>query len=238
MKAHELHLWDVSPREAAEIQRQLRERLVLHDDLPRRGVRLVAGADIALDPHDKLAFGAVVVFALPGLAEVERQAAIRPITFPYVPGLLAFREAPVLLDALERLRSEPDVLVFDAHGYAHPRRMGLASHLGIILDRPSIGCAKSVLVGDHDEPPPQAGAWTPLVHDGEVIGAALRTRARVKPVFASVGHRVSLPTAIALLLRCCDGFRVPRPTRLADRLVREMRRAHGLPAIPRRFKSS
>lgn len=228
MNARELHRWDVTPREAAAIQQSLRDRIVLQDDLGP--VRLVAGADIALDPAEKLGFGGVVVFALPGLEEVERQTSVVPLRFPYVPGLLAFREAPVLLEAFARLRCEPDLLVFDAHGYAHPRRMGLASHLGLVLDRPSIGCAKSVLVGEWDEPPREAGAWTPLVHEGETIGAALRTRDGVKPIFVSIGHRVSLATAARLLLQCCDGRRIPKPTRAADQLVRARRKAGSLPA--------
>jgi len=224
MNVRQLHPWNVEPRQAAAIQRSLRERLVLSDGLPARGIRLVAGADIALDPREKLGFGGVVVLSLPGLEEVERQTSVRPLSFPYVPGLLAFREAPVLLEAFERLRSEPDVLMFDAHGLAHPRRMGLACHLGLVLDRPSIGCAKSVLVGSHAELPPQAGAHVPLVHKGETVGAAVRTRDRVKPVYVSVGHRVSLPTAVELTLRCCDGYRVPKPTREADRIVRQLRK--------------
>jgi len=224
MKALDLHRWDATPKEAAAIQRALRDRLVLRDDLGP--VRLVAGADIALDPRERLAFGGVVVLTFPGLEEVERQTAVCPLAFPYVPGLLAFREAPVLLEAFARLRSEPDLLVFDAHGFAHPRRMGLASHLGLVLDRPSIGCAKSVLVGACDEPPRGAGSWTPLVHRDEVVGAAVRTRDGVKPVFVSVGHRVALETAVGLMLQCSSGYRVPKPTREADKLVGGLKRAH------------
>jgi deoxyribonuclease V len=223
VEARKLHRWDVTPREATAIQRTLRDRLVLRDELGE--VRLVAGADIALDRRERLGFGGVVVFRLPGLEEAERATAVVPLTFPYVPGLLAFREAPVLLEAFAKLRCRPDLVLFDAHGYAHPRRMGLASHLGLLLDVPSIGCAKSVLVGEHGLPPPEAGTWTPLVHQGEVVGAAVRTRERVKPVFVSAGHRVSLATAIALTLRCTDGTRLPKPTREADRLVGELKRA-------------
>ena len=222
MKALDLHPWHVTPREAARIQGELRERLVLEDDLPP--VRLVAGADLAFDKHESLAFGGVVVFRLPGLEEVERRTAVCPLAFPYVPGLLAFREAPVLIAAFAKLACEPDVLVFDGHGLAHPRRMGLACHMGLVLDRASIGCAKSVLVGRYDEPPPDAGTWTPLRDGDEVIGAALRTRDRVKPVFASVGHRVSLATAIELLLACRDRTRMPKPTREAHRLVAQAKR--------------
>ena len=224
MEIRQLHRWDVTPREAAQVQRELRERLVLEDHLG--AVRLVAGADIALDKRERLGFGGVVVYTFPGLEEVERQTAVCPLTFPYVPGLLAFREGPVLVEVFARLRCEPDVVVFDAHGLAHPRRMGLACHLGLVLDRPSIGCAKSVLVGEHAEPPPAAGTWTPLVHQGEVVGAAVRTRDRVKPVFVSPGHRISLERAVALLLRCTDGTRIPKPTREADKLVAALKREH------------
>ena len=217
-----LHRWDLSPRKAAAVQRELRSQLVLEDRLGR--VRLVAGADIALDRREKLGFGGVVVFSFPDMRLVEFATAVRPLTFPYVPGLLAFREAPVLLAAFERLSSRPDVVVFDAHGYAHPRRMGLASHLGLVLDVPSIGCAKSVLVGRYEEPGEERGSWSPLVDGGETIGAAVRTRARVRPVFVSVGHRVSLSTAVGLILSCSSGYRVPVPTREADKLVGRLKR--------------
>jgi deoxyribonuclease V len=223
VEARPLHRWDVTPKEAARIQQELRSQIILHDALPP--VRLVAGADVAFDKRDALAFAGVIVYSFPDLVEVEQQTAVVPLTFPYVPGLLAFREAPALLAAFARLRSSPDLLVFDAQGYAHPRRLGLASHLGLVLDRPSIGCAKSVLVGEFAEPPPAAGAWTPLVDRGEVVGAALRTRDRVKPIFVSCGHRVSLESAIRLVLACRDRTRVPKPTREADRLVGELKRA-------------
>jgi len=235
MEANELHRWDVSPKEAAQIQQGLRHRLVLRDE--PGPVRLVAGADIALDPREKLGFGGVVVFTFPGLEEVERQTSVCPLRFPYVPGLLAFREAPVLLEAFARVRSEPDLLVFDAHGYAHPRRLGLASHLGLVFDKPSIGCAKSELVGDYEEPSPQAGSWSPLVHQGEVVGAALRTRERVNPVFVSCGHRVSLEAAVRLMLGCSEGYRVPKPTREADKLAAWLKRnptAHTKPSAASR----
>jgi len=213
----------VTPKEAAAIQRELRGRVVLDDDLGE--VRLVAGADIALDLRERLGIGGVVVYTMPGLEEVERRTAICPLTFPYIPGLLAFREAPVLLEVFAQLEAEPDVVMFDAHGLAHPRRMGLACHLGLVLDVPAIGCAKSVLVGAFDEPPAEKGAWTPLVHDGETVGAAVRTRDRVKPVYVSQGHRISLSRAIALTLACTDGTRIPKPTREADRLVGALKRA-------------
>jgi len=222
VRALDLHRWDISPAEAADLQRQLRSRLILEDAFGQ--LRLVAGADIALDCRENVGFGGVVVFSFPELELVEFATAVRPLTFPYVPGLLAFREAPVLLAAFERLRETPDLVVFDAHGYAHPRRLGLASHLGLVLDTPSVGCAKSVLVGRYEEPGQERGSWTPLVDKNETIGAALRTRTRVKPVFVSVGHRVSLPTAVRLMFACSSGYRVPLPTREADKLVGRLKR--------------
>lgn len=224
MKARQLHPWDLMPKEAVGVQRELRGQVILEDDGGE--VRLVAGADIALEERERLGFGGVVVYRLPDLAEVERRTAVVPLTFPYVPGLLAFREAPVLLEAFARLESAPDLVIFDAHGYAHPRRMGLACHLGLVLDVASIGCAKSVLVGEFEEPAPEKGAWTPLVHQRETVGAALRTRDRVKPVFVSQGHRISLPRAVALTLACTDGTRIPKPTREADKLAAALKRAH------------
>ena len=146
---------------------------------------------------------------------LETALAELPVTFPYVPGLLAFREAPAVLQAWRSLSIVPDLVIFDAHGLAHPRRFGLACHLGLVLDRPSIGCAKSRLCGEAATPAPEAGAWAGLTDGGEVIGAVLRTRPGVRPVYVSTGHRVSLPTAVALVLACCRGHRLPEPTRLA-----------------------
>jgi len=212
-----LHPWDVSPTEASSIQAELRTRLVTEGELDRP--RMVAGADVACPKGKGTAIGGVTVFSYPDLEIVEEAIAERELTFPYVPGLLAFREAPALLKAFGKLRSDPDVLLFDAQGYAHPRRMGLASHLGILLDKPSIGCAKSVLVGDYEEPENTIGSLSPMVHKGEIVGAAVRTRKSVKPIFVSVGHRLSLGAAIALIVRCCRGYKLPEPARRAHSLV-------------------
>ena len=184
----------------------------------------VAGADISWERDSNRGWAGIVVFRFPGMEEIERVSVSGRARFPYVPGLLSFREGPVVIRALRRLRCEPDLFLVDSHGLAHPRRMGLACHMGLVFDRPSIGCAKSVLVGKHEEPPLDAGAWTPLRDGDEVLGAALRTRTRVKPVFVSCGHRVSLGTAIGLLLACRDRTRIPKPTREADRLVGELKR--------------
>ncbi|MFQ5926723.1 MAG: endonuclease V [Terriglobia bacterium] len=216
------HRWDLTPQGAARLQLELRSRLKARRDFG--DVHTIAGADIALDKAAGVGFGGVVVYSFPELVELERQGAERRLTFPYVPGLLVFREGPVLLDALAKLRTDPDLIFFDAHGYSHPRRFGLASHMGVILDAPTVGCAKSLLVGHYEEPGNEPGAWTPLVDGEETLGAVLRTRADVQPVFISVGHRVDLPTAIELALACTDGLRIPKPTREADHYVEQLKR--------------
>lgn len=222
MKALPLHPWRVTPAEARRIQGELRGRVERRNRLG--AVRLIAGADVALDLVRNRAIAGVVVFRFPGLEEVERASAVRPLTFPYVPGLLSFREAPALLAAFARLRSAPDLLFFDGHGYAHPRRFGIACHLGLLLDRPAIGCAKSLLIGQHRPPALAAGSRAALRDAGETIGVALRTRTGVKPVYISIGHRISLERAVEFALAACDGFRIPRPTRLADHFVEACKR--------------
>jgi deoxyribonuclease V len=172
-----------------------------------------------------MACAAIVVLSFPALEIVETAVSWQPVTFPYVPGLLSFREGPAILAACAELRSEPDVLLFDGQGYAHPRRLGLASHLGVILDRPTIGCAKSRLVGQYEEPERRFGAQTPLIERGEVVGAAVRTRPRHKPLFVSPGHKLSVETAVAITLACCrDGAFLPEPTRLTHEIVTRERR--------------
>jgi deoxyribonuclease V len=225
VKALQLHSWRVTPKQAVQIQLRLRDRVELIDRLPT--ISKVAGADIALDLKQKRAIAAAIVYSFPGLAELEIAWATRPLSFPYVPGLLSFREIPALLAAFAKLRNTPDLIFVDGHGRAHPRRFGIASHLGVILDCPTIGCAKSLLVGDADEPEDKVGATTQLTHKGEVIGAVLRTKVDVRPIYVSTGHRVSLDTAVKLALDVSDGLRVPKPTREADRYVgkvKEMRR--------------
>jgi deoxyribonuclease V len=224
MEARLDHRWDLTPTEAVELQRELADRVETVDRLAGPP-RLVAGADISLDARAGLGFAGVVVFELPRLAEVERVSAVGALSFPYVPGLLSFREGPLLLAAFARLRSLPDVLMFDGQGIAHPRRLGLAAHLGLLLDAPSVGVAKSRLCGAHREPGRRKGSRAALRDSGETIGAVLRTRDGVKPVFVSAGHRVSLDTAVRLTLACTDGYRIPKPTRIADRFVGELRRA-------------
>ena len=222
MIALRLHRWNVTPGEAARIQLDLRSRFEAFDRLSK--VEYVAGADLAIDPVRKIGIAGVVVYEFPDMVEVERAWAERRLTFPYVPGLLSFRETPVLLRAFAKLRRAPDLIFYDGHGYAHPRRFGIACHLGVLLDCPTIGCAKSILIGSPEEPASKAGSWAPLLDDGEVIAAVLRTRDDTKPVYISQGHRISLATALHFARAVSDGFRVPRPTREADHFVEEVKR--------------
>lgn len=224
MKALRLHSWNVTPREAAQIQLRLRERFEPADRFGE--IRRVAGADVALDLRRKIAIAGVVVYSFPDMAELERVWARRRLTFPYVPGLLSFRETPVLIRAFAKLRHPPDLIFYDGHGYAHPRRFGIASHLGVVLDCPTIGCAKSILVGTPGEPDTAPGSWAPLIDREEAIAAVLRTREDTKPVYVSQGHRVSLESAVRFVRAVTDGFRIPRPTRDADHFVKQVKRIH------------
>jgi deoxyribonuclease V len=229
------HKWSLTPAEARDLQLKLRARVELKDRLPR--IRTVAGADVAFELPERRswesgtgrAIAGVVLYEFPEMIEIERVHAVRPLRFPYVPGLLSFRELPALLAAFRHLRRPPDLIFADGQGYAHPRRFGIASHLGVLLDLPVIGVAKSLLVGHHDEPGIRAGQWKQLLDrsaDGgeEQIGAALRTADGVRPIFVSTGQRISLPTAIKLVMAACDGYRIPRPTRDADRYVAAVKR--------------
>lgn len=209
------HPWDVSPAEARAIQNRLCGRVCVQP-LERRP-RVVAGVDVSV--KGGVAKAAVVLLSYPDLVPFQAATAALPVSFPYVPGLLAFREGPVVFAALEQLASGPDVLMFDAQGLAHPRRIGLATHLGILLDMPAVGCAKSRLCGKEVVPGEEKGSWTLLEHRGEVIGAVVRTRSRVRPVYVSVGHRVDLETAISLVLSCATKYRLPEPTRWAHRVA-------------------
>ena len=222
MQVRQLHGWDVSPDEARAIQRDFAGQLVLQPSLSLDAIRLIAGVDDGYVKSEagETAFAAVVVLSFPDLEVVEEVTASHPVTFPYVPGLLTFREAPAVLAAIDRLVSVPDLWLFDGHGYAHPRRFGLASHLGLILDRPSAGCAKSRLIGRWDEPGQAFGDRTPIVDRGEVVGMAVRTRPGHAPLLVSPGHKLDLEGAVTAALACCgEGRFLPEPTRLAHELV-------------------
>lgn len=216
-RAARLHDWDLSPAEAVALQRDLAPRVERADRIG--AVRRVAGVDVGFEAGGRITRAAVAVLDYPSLALAETAIARVPTRFPYVPGLLSFREAPAVLAAFERLRGDVDLILYDGQGIAHPRRCGIASHVGLALDRPSIGVAKSRLVGEHRPLPARRGAWTPLVDAGETIGAVLRTRAGVKPVYVSIGHRVSLETAMRWTLACCTRYRLPETTRHAHRLA-------------------
>ena len=217
MKARSLHGWDLTPKEAIALQTALRGRVVRKDRIG--AVRRVAGVDVGFEQDGRVTRAAVAVLEYPGLALVEQVVVRAATAFPYVPGLLSFREAPAVLAAFEEIRVAPDLILYDGQGIAHPRRFGIASHVGLLLDCPSIGVAKSRLVGEHRMPATRRGAWTPLRDAGEVIGAVLRTRAGVKPLYVSIGHRVSLETAVRWTLACVTRYRLPETTRWAHRLA-------------------
>jgi len=225
MVFHRLHRWTLTPKAAVALQRRLAPRVVRRGDC--RGARLFVGSDAAFTVGECIA--AVVVWDAERDVVVEQVVARRPLRFPYVPGLLTFREAPAILAAFRRLTRNPDVFLFDGQGYAHPRRFGLASHLGLWLDRPSIGCAKSVLIGRYEEMGTKRGSASPLMDKDEQIGIALRTREGVRPIFVSVGHRLSLDAARRLVVDTCVRSRVPEPIRLADCLVAMEKRRGNLP---------
>jgi deoxyribonuclease V len=217
MKLAFSHRWDLPVKEAKALQSQLAERVITETTFDPVAVETVAGLDVGF--RGGLARAAVVVLSLPDLVPVDCAVCKEAVTFPYLPGLLAFREGPPVLGALEKLTVWPDVLVFDAHGLAHPLRMGLASHMGAILDQPTIGCAKSRLIGTHGEPGNGVGDWTPLRDQDETVGAVVRSRSGVKPVYVSIGHRVDLSTSVDIVLRCGKGYRLPETTRLAHQLA-------------------
>ncbi len=216
-----LHSWTLTPDEAVALQTELAGRVAL---APLGPVRTVAGCDIAYDTFAPILHAAVVVVRLPDLIEVERAVVRADAAFPYVPGLLSFRECPALLSAITTLRTQPDVFMVDGQGIAHPRRFGLACHLGLWLDRPVVGCAKTWLVGDHAEVGPTAGDTTPLTLGGETVGAVVRTADEVRPCFVSPGHLCDVDSAVGLVRRVLSGFRHPVPTRLAHMAANEARR--------------
>ncbi len=210
------HRWDVTPEEAIEIQQMLRSRVQLTNGFDPVQVHTIAGIDAS---YRDMARAAVVVLSFPELVVVDSAIAVRETPFPYVPGLLSFREAPAVLDAIEKLSVRPDLIMCDGQGIAHPRRLGIASHIGVYLDLPSIGCAKSRLTGTYKEPGPEEGARSPLLSQGEVIGMVLRSKPRSNPLFISPGHKIDVETAVDFVVRCLRGFRLPEPTRAAHNLA-------------------
>ncbi len=225
------HSWNLTPRAAIALQRRLRSKVV-RLGRPRQ-VRTVAGADVGFERRGGIARAAVAVLSFPQLALVDYAVARRPARFPYVPGLLSFREMPALLAALDRLRVKPDLILCDGQGLAHPRRFGIACHLGVTCGVPTIGVAKSRLIGEHGEPSERRGAWVPLRDKGETIGAVLRSRTGARPIYVSIGHRLSLPLAVRFVMACTTGFRLPETTRWAHRLASGHDPMRGEPGFPK-----
>jgi deoxyribonuclease V len=217
-----LHRWKVTPKEAIAIQRKLRRMVI--QELPRKRLLMIAGLDASVSPDGEQGLACVVLWDMRGSCVVESHCAACIHNFPYIPGLLSFREIPVLLKALKRLKGRPDALLCDGQGLAHPRRFGLACHLGVIMDLPTVGCAKSPLCGTYEKPPVHKGSHSPITENGEQIGMVVRTRDGVKPVFVSVGHRIDLSTAVQVVLDCAMGYRLPEPLRLAHHSVSEYKR--------------
>jgi deoxyribonuclease V len=213
VKIEKLHGWQVSTAQALDLQRKLKAQVSRSNEVV--APRFIAGVDISAGRAGGVARAAVVVLSYPELRVVEVGVVSGELTLPYIPGLLSFREAPLILEACERLTVTPDLILVDGQGIAHPRRMGLASHLGLFLDTPTIGCAKSRLCGSHEAPGAEAGDYAEVVDKDELVGAALRTKSGVKPIYVSIGHKVDLETVIHWVLKCCRGYRLPEPTRLA-----------------------
>ena len=213
MKVETLHNWQVSVAQALDIQRRLAGQVSRSNQVA--ALRFIAGVDMSVNKAQGIATAAVVVLNYPELSVVETQLAQDKLDFPYVPGLLSFRESPLILAACQRLKAIPDLIMVDGQGIAHPRRMGLASHLGLFLNTPTIGCAKSLLCGSYEVLGEEPGSYTEIVDGGETIGAALRTKPGIKPIFVSIGHKIDLQSAIRWVLECCRGYRLPEPTRLA-----------------------
>ena len=213
MEIYNLHSWQVDVAQAKEIQLRLAKKVVTENEPLKPN--LIAGVDISAPNSQGIAQGAVVVLSYPDLDIIEVATAEAKLNFPYIPGLLSFRECPLLLDACEKLSSVPDLVLVDGQGVAHPRRVGLASHLGLFLDIPTIGCAKSLLCGRHEPVGAEIGLCVELIDNGEIIGAALRTKAGTKPIYISIGHKINLASALHWVRECCRNYRIPEPTRLA-----------------------
>ncbi len=221
MKIKNLHDWNIGVKKAIELQKALAGQ-VIHCGFDKK-IKTIAGIDCALGNDEKSIIGCIVILSAETLEKIETAHAIRPITFPYIPGLLSFREAPACLAAAEKIAVTPDCFIVDGQGIAHPRRFGIASHLGLFLDIPTIGCAKSRLIGDFINPATAKGSTSPLKDKNEIIGSVVRTRSNVEPVFVSVGHKCRLCDAVRIVLDCCTRYRLPEPTRLAHQTVTRLK---------------
>ncbi len=212
---------NITPEEAVALQTKLREQLQIQP--LGKEIHSIAGADISFNKYSTTVYAGIVVMQFPSLQVIETAGVIDEATFPYIPGLLAFREVPALSKAWDKLKTKPDVLVLDGHGIAHPRRMGIAAHFGVVMNTPTLGCAKSLLTGKFIEPSIEAGSVTDLVSKNEIIGKVLRTKKKVKPVFVSPGNLISMEESLALIRQCVGKYRIPEPTRLAHNFVNELR---------------
>lgn len=221
MKTNHIHHWNVDIVEARAIQLELKEKIRLQK--LSGPIRLVAGADVSYSKKVKMCFAAVTIFKYPEMEIFEQTDSLGPVSFPYVPGYLTFREAPILLNAFEKIEHVPDLILFDGQGIAHPRQMGLAAHLGLILNLPSIGCAKSILIGQFQEPLYEKGNWTDLIYQNKKIGAVVRTREGVKPVFVSPGFKITIEETVDWVLNTCIGYRIPEPIRQSHLAVNQLR---------------
>jgi deoxyribonuclease V len=223
MKINPLHAWNLTPTEAVALQRELAGSVDSRTPVTR--CNLIAGADVSYNRFSNMVHAGVVVLRLEDGAIVEKQGTVGETAFPYRTGLLSFREAPVLLEALAKVQSEPDVIMLDGQGLAHPRRFGLACHIGLWLDRPCLGCAKSRLVGHYKELDRKAGSRAFLIDREEIVGQVVRTKTGIQPVYVSVGHKIDLDSAVRLVLASCRGYRLPEPTRQAHLHVNALRRS-------------
>ncbi len=217
----QLHSWDLRPTDAVQLQKELKSQIQLQP--LSQPPRLIAGADLSFDKGSDTVYAGIVVLRLPDLQIVEERGLQTTAPFPYVPGLLSFRESPAILEVWEKLENKPDLLVTDGQGTAHPRGFGVACHLGLWLDIPTIGCAKTLLCGHYETPGETRGSTSPIVYKNQTIGAALRTKNRVKPVYVSPGNKIDLESALDMMLLCDGGYRIPEPTRRAHLFVNRLR---------------
>lgn len=227
MKFKNLHNWNVDYREAKRLQKELSERLILQNNGLPEAIRIIGGADISYSKRENLFFAAVILLEFSTMDIIEVSSVVEKAEFPYIPGLLTFREGPALLRAFQKIEKTPDVVIFDGQGIAHPRGIGLASHIGLFLDIPTIGCAKKRLVGSAADIERERGNYALLLYKEAVIGAVLRTKRNVKPVFVSQGHKIDLEQAIRITLASSRGYRIPEPTRKAHLTVNKLRVEYG-----------
>lgn len=213
MKINHLHNWDLSPKDAITLQNDLASQLISDTPIDLKNVKMIAGVDVSV--KNNVSQAAVVIMTYPELEIIETVRAKLPTTYPYIPGLLTFREGPVLEEAFIKLENDPDVFIFDGMGQIHPRKIGIAAHMGLWLDKPTIGCGKTHFIGDYDEPAIEQGSYSKLTYKGDQLGVVLRTRAKVKPVYISVGHRADIDSAVQMILACTPKYRLPRPIRQA-----------------------